>query len=122
MRARTTYPSHPGYQYYASRGITVCPEWQGPGGYTRFLADVGRKPAPEYWLERIDNDRGYEPGNVVWATPKAQCRNKGNNVAVEYRGEKRLLVEWCEELGLPYQRTYQRLFRFGWDPERAFTE
>ena len=30
-------------------------------------------------IDRIDNTKGYEPGNVRWATAKENCRNKKNS-------------------------------------------
>lgn len=69
----------PGYkrpQDYFERGIVVCEEWSGDGGYERFLSHVGRRPGSGYSLDRIDNDRGYEPGNVRWATATMQANNR----------------------------------------------
>lgn len=37
---------------------------------------MGFKPSPEHSIDRIDNDRGYEPGNVRWATRLEQGNNK----------------------------------------------
>ena len=36
--------------------------------FAKFLADVGRMPSPEHTLELVDEERGYAPGNVRWAT------------------------------------------------------
>lgn len=59
---------------YRDRGITVCREWAD--SFETFLRHVGRKPSPELTLDRIDNDRGYEPGNVRWASRSEQARNQ----------------------------------------------
>lgn len=59
--------------YYQKRGITVYDEWRG--SFLAFLRDVGRKPSKDMSLERIDNDLGYYPGNVMWATRLEQSLN-----------------------------------------------
>lgn len=70
MKNRCYYKKSRSYPDYGGRGITVCEEWRG--SYAAFLRDVGRKPTPEHTLNRLSNDRGYEPGNVEWATPLQQ--------------------------------------------------
>lgn len=59
---------------YFDRGIRVCREWSD--SFEAFLAHIGPKPSPELSLDRIDNDRGYEPGNVRWATASEQRSNQ----------------------------------------------
>lgn len=78
MIARCT-PGSPDRERYFDRGIRVCLEWQGIGGYYNFLAHVGPKPASDLSIDRIDNDRGYEPGNVRWATYQEQALNTTRN-------------------------------------------
>lgn len=51
-------------------------EWRGRGGFAKFLDHVGPKPSAELTIERDDNDRGYEPGNVRWATRSEQSINR----------------------------------------------
>ena len=75
-----------------------------------FFECVGPRPAG-YTLNRIDNDGHYEPGNVEWADPVRQARNRTNSRLITYQGKEQTLADWCEELGLNYARTYARIYK-----------
>jgi hypothetical protein len=82
MIARCTDENHPGWKYYGPRGITVCERWRD---FENFLADMGHRPAKTS-IDRIDNDKGYEPLNCRWATPIQQRRNQRRYI--ERHGEQ----------------------------------
>lgn len=92
--------SRPGYQV---KGITVCSRWRGPGGFSRFFADMGERPQ-NLTLDRINNDGGYSPENCRWATLYQQARNKGNNIYVVCDGIRMALDDACERKNLPPQK------------------
>lgn len=73
MKARCHNPANSRYESYGGRGITVCQEWRD--SFEAFFAYVGPRPSSKHSMDRIDNDRGYEPGNVRWATASEQARN-----------------------------------------------
>lgn len=40
------------------------------------MDNLGPRPTEHHSVDRIDNSRGYEPGNLRWATRGEQARNK----------------------------------------------
>lgn len=73
---RRFMPSYHSPDAYAGRGIRIARAFKGRHGFERFLAEVGRRPTKLHSLDRIDNDRGYAPGNLRWATKKQQANNR----------------------------------------------
>lgn len=103
-------------EYYADRGISIDPEWASD--FSAFLTYVGRAPTSRHTIDRIDSLLGYHPGNVRWATPKQQARNRGNGVYVTIDGSRMLLVEAAEKYSIDPWLLRNRLAR-GWDAEKA---
>jgi hypothetical protein len=118
MIARCTNPNSRSYKNYGGRGIEVCSEWMA--SYESFLRDMGRRPHPKMSIDRIDNDNGYFPGNVRWATWKQQERNKRNNHLLVCNGKTATIAEWSEITGIPFPTIKGRLRR-GWTEEKALT-
>jgi len=77
MLSRCYHPSRKTYHRYGGRGITVCKRWRE--SFENFFEDVGLRPSKKYTLGRIDNDKGYFPGNVEWQTWKQQNNNRCDN-------------------------------------------
>ena len=75
MVNRCENPKNKSYADYGGRGIKVHPSWRGYGGYQRWLDHIGRRPTPKHTIDRIDVDKGYEPGNVRWVSRQEQMRN-----------------------------------------------
>jgi hypothetical protein len=115
MRSRCLSPASKAFRYYGGRGITICPAWDR---FATFLADVGPRPSRKHSIDRIDNNRGYEPGNVRWATRREQMRNTRRNQWIEFGGERLVVSDWAIRLGIPKSTLRHRL-RMGWPVERA---
>lgn len=109
MWNRCTNPNEKCYARYGARGVTVCERWQS---FENFYADMGDRPKGTQ-IDRIKNEKGYEPGNCRWATCKQNQRNRGNNHRLTHNGKTLCIAEWAEELGIPYGRISNRLQK-GW--------
>lgn len=82
MKTRCYNPRYSGYKNYGGRGIRVCRKWLRSyrAFLTYLLQHLGRRPSKLYSLDRINNDRNYEPGNLRWATSREQALNKKRNI------------------------------------------
>ena len=115
MRERCLNPNHKYYKNYGERGITICPAWLR--SFDQFAADMGPRPSLAHSLDRIDNERGYEPTNCRWATRTQQNRNTRTNRLITAFGRTQPLPAWAEEVGLKHS-TLRRRLDAGWDAER----
>ena len=118
-RARCQDPEHPNYGRYGGRGIRISRRWAK--SFDAFIKAVGLPPGREYVLDRIDNDDGYKPGNVRWATHLESIRNRSNTRFYSYRGQRRCVAEWATIYKINLRTLYSRLNR-GWTIERALEE
>lgn len=119
MKGRCNNKNNPSFHRYGGRGIRVCERWQR--SFEDFFSDVGEKPSPQHQLDRIDNDGNYEPGNVRWATPAEQSRNRRSTINVTINGKTQCLGDWSAELGLSRDMVEQRIRVLGWSPIKALT-
>lgn len=107
------------YKKYGARGISLYGEWVDTyKGFTKFAEyieqELGPKPTPRHSLDRIDNDKDYEPGNLRWATSNVQCINRRvpiNNTS-GHKGVYFSSVEqrWCAVISIEGRKT--KLGRF----------
>ncbi len=105
------------YENYQKRGITVCERWLS---FPNFLEDMGPRPTPKHSVERVDNDRGYEKSNCIWALRAVQNRNHRRNVNLTLDGVTLCLTDWSERLGIKYG-TLQVRIRAGYSTEQILS-
>lgn len=108
MKDRCLNPSNPKFHLWGGRGITVCDEWRE--SFEAFHGHIGDCP-PGMTIDRIDNTRGYEPGNVRWATPSQQANNTRLTKRIAFRGEDKTMTELARVFGCSRDAIKLRLRR-----------
>jgi hypothetical protein len=119
MKERCNNPNSIEFASYGGRGIKLCPEWENDfnsfyiwakaNGYTDSLS-----------IDRIDNNKGYEPENCRWADRITQANNKRTNHYLTYNGKTQSIAQWAREIGLSQSCLRHRIYR-GWDVEKALS-
>jgi hypothetical protein len=105
------------YHRYGGRGITMSEEFRD--NFEAFLNDVGPRPSKKHSIDRIENDKGYQPGNCRWATKTEQANNRESNIRIEFEGITKTLAEWCRYFSLDYYLVHHRLTVNLWPFEKA---
>ena len=118
MVQRCHNPSDRSFENYGGRGIQVCEEWRD--SFSQFIADMGIRPEG-FDLDRIDNDKGYNPENCRWVSRLRNLNNKRTNRFLEFEGRKMTIAQWASVMGMNYRTLNNRINR-GWPLERALTE
>lgn len=130
MKQRCLNPNSINYSDYGGRGITIYEEWKN--SFVKFYDHIGKSPSPAHSVDRIDVNRNYEPGNVVWAIKTVQVHNqrvrktsksgiKGAHFrkdsqkwvsSISYKGQRHHLgtFETAEEASEAYQTASNDLF------------
>lgn len=116
MLERCEWGGHKSFKDYGGRGIKVCDRWHE---FAAFYADMGDRPEGKQ-MGRIDNERGYEPGNCRWETPKENANNRRSSVFLEHDGKRMTVTQWAEHLRVPKTALEKRISD-GWSHERALT-
>lgn len=117
MRGRCEEPRTNGYKNYGGRGIQVCERWRGPGGYRRFLADMGERPAGKT-IDRKDVDGHYTPENCRWATAQEQGANQRRTRRIAIDGVTKSLADWSDASSIRANTIASRIDR-GWSSKDA---
>ncbi len=100
IKTRTTNINRRNSERYIALGMYE--PWKKD--FEAFLKEIGKRPSHKHSIDRIDNEKGYFPGNVRWATPKEQGRNTRRNLRVEGK----ILIDYAKEVRILYNTLRDR--------------
>jgi hypothetical protein len=109
MIQRCYNPKCDSFPWYGALGIIVCQEWRD--SFDAFLVHVGLRPSDKHTIDRIDNSRGYEVGNVRWATREENMNNTSRSKKLTYGGMTMGLNQWARHLNMQASTLCIRLKR-----------
>mgnify|MGYP001565116108 CR=1 FL=1 len=89
----------------------MCAEWLND--FAAFYTALGPMPSEHHTLDRVNNSKGYEPGNCRWATRHEQQLNRRQKTFVSVQGRQVPLSELCRAMNLNWFRAYYHLVKRG---------
>jgi len=104
MHQRCNNPRNPGYHNYGGRGLQVHPRY---GSFPNFLSDGG-EPKPGESLDRTDNGKGYEPGNLRWTSRLEQARNRRPAKRKRRRADVKDIIAYADALARAAKREKEK--------------
>lgn len=116
IKTRCLNPNVPAYKDYGGRGITICQEWlESYEAFRNWCLNNGYKDT--LTIERIDVNKGYEPGNCTFIGKEKQPLNARSNHLVTYKEKTKTLTEWSRELRFGRGNFREKRNRFATDEE-----
>lgn len=122
---RCYVPETIGFANWGGRGIKMTEPW-----YDKEKRRINERSFFEWayshgWesglqLDRIDVNGDYGPGNCRFVTCRQNQRNRRSNRRISFRGKTMCLVEWAEEVGIPYHILKNRM-HCKWDVSAMLT-
>lgn len=119
MKERCYNINHISYHNYGGRGITICDEWLNDfnnfyewslkNGYIVGLS-----------IDRIDNNKNYNPDNCRWVKKEKQSSNRRNCIKYNVNGELLSIAEIAKKCNIKYGTFLTRL-KSGLTLEQAMT-
>lgn len=108
MRRRCDLPTSTYYRHYGGRGIQVCDEWRQSFETFRDWANA-HGYAEGLSIDRIDNNKGYNPENCRWVDCVVQANNRRSNRLLTWNGETHNLTQWARIRGINPHTLHTRL-------------
>ena len=110
IRQRCYNENNKRFSDYGGRGITMCDEWKN--SFQSFYDwSMANGYSEKLSIDRKDVDGNYEPNNCRWITMAEQSNNKRTSINFSFFGVTKNLKEWCDCIGVSYDKMYGRYYR-----------
>lgn len=108
---RCTNPNIGNFKNYGGRGIKVCDSWRI--SFENFLKDMGKAPALNYSVERIDVNKDYSKENCKWIPINEQVWNTRASFRITVENKTFPLIKCTKYLDVDHMKVYHRIKRRG---------
>ena len=85
------------YRNYGGRGISIGSSIRVFKNFYDYVTTLPNYAKKGFQLDRIDNEGGYEVGNLRWVSRSENNKNRRDNVWVVYKGEKMVLFDFVKK-------------------------
>lgn len=119
MLSRCNNKNSSSYLDYGGRGISVCEEWHKYELFEAWAFSHGYISG--LTIERVNNEKGYNPENCIWISKRQQARNKRNTRYLSFNGVSKSVLDWSDEVGISTSTIYARI-RMGWSIKDALSK
>lgn len=81
IKTRCRNTDRPQYKWYGGKGIDYCAEWESFEVFLKWSLENGYSDGLQ--IDRVDNNKGYEPVNCRWVTQRENNRNRSSTKLTE---------------------------------------
>lgn len=107
--SRTSDKNNKDFASYGGRGIFLFKDWRDtPKPFIDYVSNLENYGKKGYTLDRINNDKGYEPDNLRWATRKTQAKNRRSSIFINMDGIDYNIPELSIKFNIPESNLYVR--------------
>lgn len=90
--------------------LKVYKPWHNIKTFIKYIeTKLGAKPTASHSIDRIENNRGYYPGNIRWATKSEQSNNRKSVRRFTYKGETETVRYFADKYGVKFATVRNRL-------------
>lgn len=114
MKQRCYDKNSKSYKYYGAKGIKICDEWKN--NFAKFQEWALKNGYQDnLTIDRIDNNKNYEPNNCRWLTRKENNLNRKGIIRVLYNNKLICLKDYCKIKNISYSsglKKYKKGIKF----------